>query len=81
MIPNCKTLFKSPTVELNLRHVTMLRKKMPYLHILHGARLGHAQHVEQLQDQLLDVLQGILLRQEGWVDLLLHLNIKRERDE
>lgn len=45
-----------------------------HLHVLHGARLRHAQHVEQLQDQLLDVLQGVLLRHEARVDLLLHLN-------
>lgn len=45
----------------------------PHLHILHGARLRHTQHVEQLQDQLLDVLQGVLLRHEVGVHLLLHL--------
>lgn len=47
--------------------------RVPHLHILHGARLRHAQYVEQLQDQLLDVLQGVLLRQEVGVHLLLHL--------
>lgn len=50
-------------------------RRLPHLYILHGARLRHAQHVEQLQDQLLDVLQGILLRREVRMDLLLHLNI------
>lgn len=52
----------------------MLHRKS-YLYILHRARLGHTQHVEQLQDQLLDVLQGILLRHKGWMDLLLYLNV------
>lgn len=52
----------------------MLYRKS-YLYILHRARLGHTQHVEQLQDQLLDVLQGILLRHKGWMDLLLYLNV------
>lgn len=51
-----------------------LRGGIAHLHVLHGARLRHAQHVEQLEDQLLDVLQGVLLRQEARVDLLLHLN-------
>ena len=54
---------------------------MLHLHVLHGARLGNTQYVEQLQDQLLDVLQGILLRQEVWVDLLLYLNVgDKDRD-
>lgn len=47
---------------------------------MHGARLGHTQHVEQLQDQLLDVLQGILLCREVWVDLLLHLSDKTREE-
>lgn len=59
-----------------------LCRRTSHLHILHGARLCHAQHVEQLQDQLLDVLQGVLLRHEARVDLLLHLNNERtERHE
>lgn len=58
----------------------MLRRA-PHLHVLHGARLGHTQDVEQLQDQLLDVLQGILLRQEVWVDLLLYLNVRDIKTE
>lgn len=49
-----------------------------YLHVLHGARLRHAQHVEQLQDQLLNVLQGVLLGLEVGVDLLLHLNTRKD---
>lgn len=52
-------------------------RRTSHLHVLHGARLRHAQHVEQLQDQLFDVLQGVLLRHEARVDLLLHLNDER----
>lgn len=50
-------------------------KRLQYLHILHRAGLRHAQHVEQLQDQLLNVLEGVLLRRQVWVDLLLYLKV------
>lgn len=53
--------------------ILVSREERTYLYVLHGARLGHTQHVEQLQDQLLDVLEGVLLRHEVWVDLLLYL--------
>lgn len=88
---NCKVieeenvnLFKlsliSTSTILNMLSIYILMlRRMAYLYILHGARLGHTQHVEQLQDQLLDVLQGILLRHEVWVDLLLHLNVRDKR--
>lgn len=52
-----------------------------HLYILHRARLGYTQHVEQLQDQLLDVLQRVLLCREVWVDLLLHLNVTKRKKE
>lgn len=44
-----------------------------HLHILDRAGLGHTEHVEELQDQLLHMLESVLLSRQVWVDLLLHL--------
>lgn len=57
------------------------RKQRSHLYILHCPRLSHTQHVEQLQDQLFDVLQGILLCFQGWVDLLLYLEVGDKQEK
>lgn len=54
----------------------MRQEVEPYLYILYGAWLSYTQHVEKLQDQLLDVLQSILLRRQVWMDLHLHLHVQ-----
>lgn len=46
---------------------------------MHSARLSHTQHVEKLQDQLLDILEGILLCCQVWVDLLLYLKVTEKQ--
>lgn len=45
-----------------------------HLHVLHAAWLCLAEHVEQQQDQLLDVLQRILLGRQLGVHLAQHLH-------
>ena len=57
-IPVCARVFESVCV---------------YLHVVYGAWLGHTQHVEQLQDELFDVLQGVFCGCEVGMHLHLHL--------